>query len=410
MARSRIPTRLLKGIVSPIREFIHDSRAVGITLVVCTIISLFISNTAWGPSYIAFWIREFHLPDIGLVLPHSIGHIINDLLMAVFFLLVGLEIKRELLIGELSSFKKSALPIVAAAGGMAVPAGLYLFWCGHTQFSSGWGVPMATDIAFSLGILSLLGKRAPLSLRIFLTALAIIDDLGGILTIAIFYAKNISFTYLLLAGGVFLVLIALNLLKVQRYTIYFLLGLVLWYLFFNSGVHATIAGVLLAFTIPLKKINSLEHALHDPVNFVILPLFALANTAIVFPDSFGFIFTSLVHHGIVTGLVIGKPVGIFLFSMLAVRLGFAELPKGMSWYHVWGMGMIAGIGFTMSIFMAMLAFELPGLQLVSKVAIIEASLIAGTAGFIFLKYLNRQKLKQEDGSEYIEEPTITRVE
>jgi Na+:H+ antiporter, NhaA family len=380
--------------ISPVKEFIHDSRAVGIVLICCTIISMSLSNSPISAEYLHFWERDL-FTNTRIHLPHSVLHIINDGLMAIFFLLVGLEIKRELMIGELNSFRKALLPVVAAIGGMVVPAVLYLLWCGQTDFSRGWGVPMATDIAFSLGVLSLLGKRAPLSLRIFLTALAIIDDLGGILTIAIFYAEKIEWTYLLFTGITMAVLIALNLLKVKRYGIYCILGLLLWYLVFNSGVHATIAGVLLAFTIPLHKINSIEHRLHDPVNFLILPLFALANTAIVLPDSFGFIFSSPVHHGIFMGLVLGKPVGIFVFSIIAVRLGIAALPASLTWSQVWGMGMIAGIGFTISIFMATLAFQLPGIQLVAKVAVLGASLFAGLGGFLFLRLLSKKKIKQQ---------------
>jgi NhaA family Na+:H+ antiporter len=372
-------------VVSPIKEFIRDSRAVGVVLICCTIASLVISNTSLSPAYISFWEQELTMPLPELHLPHSILHIVNDAAMALFFFLVGLEIKRELVVGELSSIKKSMLPIIAAIGGMVVPATIYLLWTGNTPYTNGWGIPMATDIAFSLGILSLLGKRAPLSLRILLTALAIIDDLGGILTIAIFYAKNIQLQYLLYAAIVMAILIAMNLLKVKRYYLFYILGIALWYFIFNSGIHATIAGVLLALTIPLKKIEKLEHALHDPVNFIILPVFALANTAIALPRDMGFIFSSVIHHGIVMGLAVGKPLGILVFSWLAVKAKVAELPEGMSWRHLSGMGMIAGVGFTMSIFMATLAFDLPGEQLIAKVAIILASLIAAIVGFSYLR-------------------------
>jgi Na+:H+ antiporter, NhaA family len=390
-----LPARIIRRtIISPIKEFISDSRSVGILLISCTVVSMVLSNSGLGSGYLAMWERE--LPHVipTLHLPHSPLHIINDGLMALFFFLVGLEIKRELLVGELASVKKSLLPIIAALGGMVVPALIYLLWCGGTPYSRGWGVPMATDIAFSLGVLSLLGKRAPLSLRIFLTALAIIDDLGGILTIAIFYAGEILWTNLFIAGGILFLLATMNFMKVRRYSLYFILGIPLWYLIFNSGVHATISGVLLALTIPLHKIEKLEHALHDPVNFVIMPLFALANTAIVLPDHFSFILTSVVNYGILMGLVVGKPVGIFLFSLVAIKLGFASLPTGMTWKQLWGTGMIAGIGFTMSIFMATLAFDLPGIQLVAKVAIITASIIAGIGGFIYLRMLSMKTGQQ----------------
>lgn len=395
MTKINKPSTVIKDIIiSPIKEFINDSRAVGITLICCTIISLIISNSGWGESYIGFWETELHMPAPNVDIPHTPLHIVNDLLMAVFFLLVGVEIKRELLVGELSSFKKSILPIMAAIGGMVVPALIYLLWTGGNPIHSrGWGIPMATDIAFSLGILSMLGKRAPFTLRVFLMALAIIDDLGGILTIAIFYAEKIDWMYLFMAGGILFVLTLLNLMKVKRYFIYLVLGILLWYMFFNSGVHATIAGVLLAFTIPLHKIEELIHGMHDPVNFIILPIFALGNTAIMLPDTYSHIFTSNVHHGIFTGLVIGKPVGIFLVSWLAIKLGIASLPEGMTYKHLLGMGMIAGIGFTISIFMSTLAFSIEEIRITAKVAIIGASVLAGLLGFFYLKFVNMAEEK-----------------
>lgn len=346
---------------------------------------------------------ELAMPTPQLHLPHSIKHIINDALMTLFFLLAGLEIKRELIAGELRSIKKSMLPIFAAIGGMAAPAVIYLLWNGGTAVSNGWGIPMATDIAFSLGVLSLLGKRAPVSLKIFLTALAIIDDVGGIVTIAIFYAGEINLIYLAMGAGCLFVMALMNVLKIKRYYVYFMLGVAMWYFIFNSGVHATIAGVLLALTIPMRKIDELEHALHDPVNFIIMPLFALANTAIVLPDSFNFIFTSRVHHGIFTGLVLGKPIGITLFCMMAVTFKIAALPYGLTWKHIFGAGLIAGIGFTISIFMATLAFDLlPGVELVAKVAIIGASLIAGVLGFLYLRFntdvVNEKKTAAKDAA------------
>lgn len=385
------PKKLLrKRIISPLREFISDSRSVGITLICCTIISLLLANSAWSEQYIGFWEHELHMPAPGIHLPHTVLHIINDALMAIFFFLVGLEIKRELLIGELASVKKSMLPIFGAIGGMVVPAMLYLAWTVGEPESRGWGIPMATDIAFSLGILSLLGNRAPMSLRIFLAALAIIDDLGGILTIAIFYAGEIKWYYLLLAGAVLLLLALLNVFKQKRLFFYFLPGALLWYFIFNSGVHATIAGVLLAFTIPLDKIEKLEHAFHDPVNFLIMPVFALANTAILLPDDISTVFTSNVHHGIATGLVLGKPLGILLFSFIAVRLGIAVLPAGIKWQQILGIGMVAGVGFTISIFMSTLAFTDPQVQTVAKVAVMLASLVAALSGFLYLRMLNNR--------------------
>ena len=375
-------------LLSPVREFIQDSRAVGIALICCTIVSLILSNSSYSGVYNSFWAKDILATGGGLHLPHTVLHFINDGLMAVFFLMVGMEIKRELMTGELNTVKKAMLPAFAAVGGMVVPAIIYAAWCGGTPFSNGWGIPMATDIAFSLGILSLLGKKAPLSLRIFLTALAIIDDLGGILAIAIFYAGEIDLVYLGLGFLVLVLLTAMNLLKVKRNYFFFLPGLLLWYFIYNSGVHATIAGVVLAFTIPLRNINKLIHGLHDPVNFIILPFFALANTAIVFPADIGFVFTSQLHHGIFMGLVLGKPLGIVLFSLLAVRLKIAELPQRLLWRQILGMGMVAGIGFTISIFMATLALQGDEPQTIAKIAIMGASLVSGVLGFVYLKYVH----------------------
>lgn len=382
-------------IISPIMEFLKDSRATGVILLCCTVISMGLANSAVGGLYIGMLNYEVVIPAQGVQFPHTPLHFINDFLMAIFFLLVGMEIKRELLAGELASLKKSLLPVVAALGGMVVPALIYLAWThGKPVFSRGWGIPMATDIAFSLGVLSMLGRRATISLRIFLMALAIIDDLGGILTIAIFYAEEINKTYLLMGGLMLFVLSLLNLMKVRRYYIYMFLGLFLWYFFFNSGVHATIAGVLLAFSIPMHKIGELEHALHDPVNFIILPLFALANTAIPLPSDLVPVFSSVVHHGIFMGLVLGKPLGIYAFSRIAVLLKLAELPERMRWNEVAGMGMVAGIGFTISIFMCTLAFPFEELQVIAKVAIMGASLVAGLMGYIYLRLLSRPRAKK----------------
>ena len=382
--------RIQRRLVSPIKQFIGDSRAVGITLIACTILSLVLSNSSWSDTYIAFWLKEIHFPISEIVMPHTILHVINDGLMAIFFFLVGMEIKRELVSGELSSFKKSLMPILGAVGGMVAPALIYLAWCGGTEYSSGWGVPMATDIAFSLGVLSLLGRRAPLSVRIFLTALAIIDDLGAIVAIALFYTSSVDMVNLGIGGLVFALLILLNRLKVNMLPIYFVLGALLWYFVFNSGVHATIAGVLLAFAIPVRKIDKLEHKLHDPVSFIVLPLFALANTAIIFPSDLSVVLTSKVNYGIMMGLVLGKPIGIFLMCWMAVKLRIATLPLSMGWNQLLGVGLIAGIGFTMSIFIATLAFGDEETQVISKVAIMGASLISAVGGFLYL-YLQRKR-------------------
>lgn len=384
-------------VLSPIWQFLHDSRAVGIVLIVCTVASMVIANSAWGPGYTEFLTRLFdpqtghHLEWNGLHLPNSWLLWINDGFMVLFFFLVGMEIKRELTTGELASIRKSMLPVLAAVGGMLVPAFIYFLFNSQTKYHHGWGIPMATDIAFSLGVLSLLGSRVPLPLKIFLTALAIIDDLGAILTIAIFYTDELHTAYLLAGGGIIALLAIFNLLKVRHLAFYFVPGILLWYCIFNSGIHATIAGVLLAFCIPLSKIPKLEHALHDPVNFLIMPLFALANTAIVFPADLTAAFSHTVSYGIMAGLVLGKPLGIFGMSFLAVKLRIASLPDQTSWKQLWGVGMIAGIGFTMSIFIATLAFDPIDIQVVSIMSVIFASVVASLAGFIFLRSLRPQK-------------------
>ncbi|SEM35041.1 Na+:H+ antiporter, NhaA family [Chitinophaga rupis] len=383
--------RFRKKLLSPLYEFLQDSRAVGIVLMVCTVVSLIVANSPYQTTYINFWETAVHMPD-GWHLPHSLLHWINDGLMVMFFFLVGMEIKRELTVGELSSIQKSLLPALAALGGMVCPALIFLAFNGGTAHAHGWGIPMATDIAFSLGILSLLGKRIPLTLKIFLMALAIIDDLGAILAIAVFYTATLQLTYLLCGAGVMVLLIILNLLKVQRLIFYLIPGLVLWYCIYNSGIHATIAGVLVAFCIPLTKIADLIHHLHDPVNFIVMPVFALANTAIIFPQDVMQAFTSPVSYGILAGLVLGKPLGIFLFSFIAAKLKWAALPHKTTWAQLLGAGMIAGIGFTMSIFISTLAYKEAELQIVSIMSVMVASLLAGLIGFIYLKLLKPNKV------------------
>ena len=391
--------RTINKLLSPIYQFLSDSRAVGIILISCTVISLIIANSPWEAAYITFFNAPFdpagghHYDFNGLHLPNSWLLWINDGLMVLFFFLVGMEIKRELTMGELKSVRHSLLPVLAAIGGMVAPALIYSIFNAGTPFHHGWGIPMATDIAFSLGILSLLGNRVPLTLKIFLTALAIIDDLGAILAIAIFYTDELHTMYLYTGAGVFAMLLLLNTLKVKNLLFYFIPGIILWYCIFNSGIHATIAGVLLAFCIPLSKINSLEHTLHDPVNFIIMPIFALANTAIHFPADMLQAFSHSVSFGIIAGLVLGKPLGIFLFCFAAVKLKLASLPPGTSWKQLWGVGMIAGVGFTMSIFIATLAFDDAETQVVSIMSVIGASLVAALAGFIFLRALSRRQNK-----------------
>jgi NhaA family Na+:H+ antiporter len=373
--------KIRKKLRTPLQLMINDSRSLGLILMACTVLSLVFSNTTFGAGYIRFWDMEIHLPVLHL--PHSILHWINDGLMAVFFFLVGMEIKRELLEGELRDMRRALLPIFAAVGGMLIPALLYNLFNKGTAYAHGWGIPMATDIAFSLGIASLLGKRVPVSLKIFLTALAIIDDLGAIAMIAMFYGGAVD--WIMLAGS--LVVLAAIILLARRHSpfwIRMLLSLVLWYMVFNSGIHATVAGVMFAFTIPMKELHHLEHKLHVPVNFIILPVFALANTAILLPTDIAGALGNTLNYGILAGLVIGKPLGIVLFSYLLVRMKWGALPENVNWTQLLGVGLLAGIGFTMSIFIATLAFNEPEPRDIAKIAVLLASLISMVLGAITL--------------------------
>ncbi|WP_052272994.1 Na+/H+ antiporter NhaA [Flavihumibacter solisilvae] len=379
----RLRRIIRKQLISPIQEFIKDSRAVGVTLLVCTVVSLVLANSGFSEKYLSIIEREVH-PVKGLLLPHTILHWINDGLMALFFFLVGMEIKRELLLGELSSVKKASLPIAAALGGMIVPALIFLYFNGQSPYHSGWGIPMATDIAFSLGVASLLGSRVPVSLKIFLMALAIIDDLGAIAVIAVFYGGVINWMYLLAGAVLVLVLYLFTKFGWQRWGVTLVGGILLWYCILNSGIHATIAGVLIAFLVPLGKLSHYEHSLHDFVNFIILPLFALANTAIVIPDNISEALMTHLSWGIITGLVVGKPLGISLFSWLTIRSGLSEPPTGTSWVQLVGIGALAGIGFTMSIFITMLAFADPSAQNISKISILLGAILSIILGLVLL--------------------------
>ncbi|MBU6158079.1 MAG: Na+/H+ antiporter NhaA [Bacteroidetes bacterium] len=363
---------LKRNFISPLLEFIHDSRAIGVCILFCTTLSLVISNTSAGQTYIHFWETEFHLPNF---LPHSLLHWINDGLMTLFFLLAGMEIKREILQGELSSFKKAIMPALAAVGGMAVPAFIFVLFNLDKPTAGGWGIPMATDIAFSLGIASLLGKQVPLALKIFLTALAIIDDLGAILAIAVFYSSEIQFEYL--AGALLcLIFLLIRLRMKKKLGIWNLVaGILLWLFLYHSGIHATIAGVLIAFTIAPADLIQLENRLHHPVNFLIIPLFVLANSAIVISDSFWSDLPTPLSIGIIVGLLPGKPLGIFLFCQLGIRLKWGELPAGITNRHLTGLGLLASIGFTMSIFISLLAFPSFDYQNISKTAVMVAALL-----------------------------------
>ncbi len=339
----------------------------------------------------------WHMPIGGL----SAEHWINDGLMAIFFLLIGLELEREFYNGELSDFKNALLPIFAAMGGIGVPALIHFILNNGTPTQAGAGIPMATDIAFALGVLALLGNGVPASLKIFLTALAVIDDLGAIVVIAVFYTAKLSLLYLIGALAVFCLLVALNwFFRVMNLIPYLIGGGLMWFLMLQSGVHATIAGVLLAFVIPFTNkeddekspSHKLENFLHKPVAFVILPLFALANTGIVIRgDWLQGLYTSN-SLGIILGLFIGKPVGIILLSFLAVRIGISRLPADLNWKHIFGAGILGGIGFTMSIFITNLAFTRESdLINASKMAILLASLTAGIGGFLYLKLIGRSE-------------------
>lgn len=382
-------TTLQTTLSSSFNRFFESEKSSGIVLIFCTILSLLVANSAFGPAYLDFW----HIKVAGL----SLEHWANDALMAVFFLFVGLELERELYVGELSNFRKALLPIIAAAGGIVVPAGIHYALNADMPTQAGAGIPMATDIAFALGVLALLGSRVPASLKVFLTALAVMDDLGAIVVIAIFYTTQFSPAYLLAAFAVFGVLIILNRLRVMSLLPYLLGGVLMWFLMLKSGVHATIAGVLLAFAIPFSgdrddessPSHHLEHLLSKPVAFVVLPIFALANTGIVISEGWQQELLSSNSLGILGGLVLGKPLGIFLASLLAVAVGVCALPGDLKRRHILGAGLLGGIGFTMSIFITNLAFhDSASLINSSKMAILVASLAAGGLGFVWLRFFS----------------------
>lgn len=372
------------------KKFFQIAQSSGNLLIICVILSLLIANSSLGSSFQE--LLDFKLGS------YSISLWINDGLMTIFFLLVGLEIKREILEGELSSFKNATLPIFAALGGMLVPAAIFYFFNQGSKYENGWGIPMATDIAFSLAIISMLGKRVPVSIKIFLTALAIVDDLGAIVVIAIFYTEKIETTYLLLSSLVLLILIILNFFRVKRHIFYLIPGVFLWYFMHHSGIHATIAGVLLAFTIPtnesdteISPLEKLEEKLHTPVNYFIMPLFALANTNIKFHNGMvDGLFTNF-GYGIILGLALGKVIGINLFSFIAIKLKLSDLPNNSKWSQMLGAGLLAGIGFTMSIFIALLSYkgELE-IQEEAKFAILVASAISGFMGYFLLKAISNK--------------------
>lgn len=425
----------IRTLMRPAIDFFNLEQASGLLLIAIAVIAIVWANSPWAASYFSIWEMKVSFGFGDFKIEKDFLHWINDGLMAVFFFVVGLEIKRELLIGELSSVKNAVLPAVAALGGMVFPAMIYAAMNGGSDALKGWGIPMATDIAFAIGILSILGNKVPFALKVFLTAVAIIDDLGAVIVIAIFYSANISFMMLGIAGGVLLILILLNFLDIKSPLVYAVFGILLWFLFLKSGVHATIAGVLLAFTIPTKTrmngkelfevtkdaldemqekglvkegnaisadVNSviftiesncekasapahrLEHKLHPYVAFFIMPIFALANAGVALGGVGNGVING-VTLGIIAGLLAGKVLGVSLFSMAAVKIGFGALPTGTNMRQLVGVGFLAGIGFTMSLFIAGLAFRGSELLDFAKVGIIAGSVISGVIGYYILK-------------------------
>lgn len=431
--RSKAP---FDKLLHPLQEFVKLEASGGILLLLCTVMALLWANSPWDSAYTNLWQTPLTIGIGGFVLTKPLLLWINDGLMAVFFFVVGLEIKREVVVGELASFRKAALPIAAALGGMVVPAALYMALNAGKAGAPGWGIPMATDIAFALGVLALLGKRAPLSLKLFLTAFAIVDDLGAVLVIAIFYTTQLSWLSLAIGAGFLVALIVVNRAGVRHSLIYAVLGIGLWLAFLKSGVHATVAGVLLAMTIPLRpRIDSqtflersrtildmidanksganhsenkhkkqaafqtfesickqaesplqrMEHALHPWVSFAIMPIFALANAGVTLSSGTTPAFSHPVALGVILGLALGKQFGITLFAWLAVRIGLADLPKDISWRQIYGTGWLGGIGFTMSLFIANLAFDSNSLLSMAKAGILTASLLAAIGGLSILR-------------------------
>ena len=353
----------------------------GVLLFAAALLAFFLSNSPWSQAYFDLQGVYVKLQVGDWVFKKSLLHFVNDFLMAFFFLLVGLELKREILQGELKNPSQAGLAVAAALGGMITPALIYTAFNRGTAGAAGWGVPMATDIAFALGVVSLLGSRVPLSLKVFLTALAIVDDLGAVLVIAVFYTSSLYLTALALAAGVLTLALLAGRLRVRSLAVYGLLGLILWYYVLLSGVHATVAGVLLALAVPLESnaktspLHRLEHILHPYVAYLIMPVFAFFNAGVALAGSQ----LGPVSLGIFAGLVMGKPLGILLFSYLAVRLGLARLPGGVGWRAVAGVGMVAGVGFTMALFIADLAFDAALLD-EAKLGILAASLVAALLG------------------------------
>ncbi len=380
------------------KEFFQSQQSAGILLIVATITSLLLANSPIAEQYISFWRTEIGSNLHGFYLKHSLTGWINEALMTVFFLMVGLEIERELYIGELSSRKRAMLPVMAALGGMIFPALIYLlFNFNHPESISGVGIPTATDIAFAIAIMGLLGDRVPPALKVFLTALAIIDDLGAIIVIGIFYGNGFSGLYLLLTALICFALYLLNRKGNENFWIYLILGLFLWFCMLHSGIHATLAGVILAFALPFKSGSPatlsyrIEHKIQWPVTYIILPLFALSNTAIAINSEITGALFSPESLGIFFGLLIGKPIGIFFFSLLAIRLGIASLSSSINKTMIFGAGILGGIGFTMAMFVDNLAFTDTQQIDLGKISILLASTTAAALGFLLLQFAPKLK-------------------
>jgi Na+:H+ antiporter, NhaA family len=432
-------------LVRPFQEFAGRETSGGILLLACTFAALVWANSPWANHYTALWHTPFTIGLGGFSLSNELHFWVNDALMAVFFFVVGLEIKREMLAGELASRRQAAMPILAALGGVVVPALLYTLLNANGLGARGWGIPMATDIAFAIGVMALLGDRVPLGLKVFLTALAIVDDIAAVLVISIFYTANLAWGAIGVAAFCLLLALAANRLGVRHPLPYALIGAVLWMSVLQSGIHATIAGVLLAFTIPSRTavnqreflehgravldhfekaaetepidiltdieqqiavealedacekvqppLHRLEYALHPWVTFLIMPLFALANAGVSFSGDLGKVVVQPITLGVVLGLVFGKPIGVTLASWLAVRLGLASLPPNISWKHIHGAGWLAGIGFTMSLFMTGLAFTNEAHLTEAKLGILIASLCAGIMGSVILLRVPKESPK-----------------
>jgi Na+:H+ antiporter, NhaA family len=435
----RLTKKIFHQVIQPFQDFIRLESSAGLILLTCTVIALILANSSLQHFYTSLWQIELSIGIDGMVLKKTLLHWINDGLMCIFFFVVGLEIKRELLIGELASMKRAILPLAAALGGMIFPAIIYFLFTAGTNAEAGWGIPMATDIAFSLGVLTLLGSRIPHQLKVLLIAFAIIDDLGAVLVIALFYGSNIQWLFLAAAAFVFLMLLCANGGGIRHPLAYLIFGILLWFMLLESGIHATIAGVLLALTVPARpridskdfseKLSSLlerfnrdnttvnlnvltteqqsvvqaiqlsceeaetplqrfEHTFHPWVTFAIMPIFALANAGVVLGDNFGSTLITPSALGILGGLVIGKQIGITLFAWISVKIRLAELPSSVTWKHIYGIGLLGGIGFTMSLFIANLAFANEHLLNICKMAVLLASLIAGCIGMLVLRLVS----------------------